>query len=82
MKNTALSLAALLGLSLFAPAFAQGVDFNSLDTNTDGKISFEELQVALPDLTAEDFAVLDTDGDSALSQEEFAVLLEAPTATQ
>lgn len=80
MKKTVMTLAAVLGLSAAAPALAQGVDFDSLDGNLDGKISFEELQVALPDVTQDDFTVLDTDGDGALSREEFAVLLEAPTA--
>lgn len=78
MKKTVMTLAAVLGLSVAAPALAQSVDFDSLDANLDGQISFEELQVALPDITQDDFTVLDTNGDGALSREEFAVLLEAP----
>ena len=74
------ALATLLGLSLAAPAFAQGaVDFDTLDANMDGAVSFEELQVALPAITQDDFTLLDTDGD-ALSREEFTALLEAPAA--
>lgn len=81
MKKTIVTLAALLGLSLAAPAFAQSaVDFDTLDANVDGAVSFEELQTALPAITQEDFTALDTDGDGVLSREEFAVLLEAPAA--
>jgi hypothetical protein len=80
MKKTVITLAALLGLSAAAPALAQGIDFDALDANMDGQISFEELQVALPDITQDDFTILDTDGDGVLSREEFAVLLEAPAA--
>ncbi len=81
MKKMTMTLAALCGLAVAAPAFAQGaVDFDALDANMDGQITFEELQVALPAITEEDFATLDTDGNGALSREEFAVLLEAPAA--
>ena len=80
MKKSIVTLAALLGLSFAAPTFAQGVDFDSLDANMDGVLSFEELQVALPAITQEDFTILDADGDGVLSREEFSVLLEAPTA--
>ncbi|WP_196258743.1 EF-hand domain-containing protein [Pelagibacterium limicola] len=80
MKKTVITLAALLGLSVAAPALAQSVDFDTIDANMDGVVSFEELQVALPAITQEDFDILDTDGDGVLSREEFAVLLEAPAA--
>lgn len=81
MKKTVVTLAALLGLSVAAPAFAQAaVDFNTIDANADGVVSFEELQVALPDITQDDFTALDTNGDGVLSPEELAVLLEAPAA--
>ena len=78
MNKTVLSLATLIGLSATGGAFAQALDFNSLDANADGVISMEELQVAIPDLTAESFAMLDTDG--SLSAEEFAALMPATEA--
>tara|TARA_A100001391_G_scaffold179305_1_gene144214 strand:- start:910 stop:1227 length:318 start_codon:yes stop_codon:yes gene_type:complete len=80
MNKTVLSLAALIGLSATGGAFAQALDFNSLDANADGVISMEELQVAIPDLTAESFAMLDTDTDGSLSAEEFAALMPATEA--
>lgn len=80
MNKTVLSLAAVLGLSLTGGAFAQALDFNSLDANGDGVISMEELQAAIPDLTPESFAMLDTDADGALSAEEFAALMPATEA--
>ncbi|WP_417582324.1 hypothetical protein [Pelagibacterium sp.] len=80
MNKTVLSLAALIGLSATGGAFAQTLDFGSLDANGDGVISMEELQAAIPDLTPESFAMLDTDTDGALSAEEFAALMPATEA--
>ena len=80
MKKTALTIAALIGLSFTGGAFAQGTDFATLDTNADGEISFEELLVVLPDLTEAEFAMLDTDGSGGLSEQEFQVLLTPPAA--
>ncbi len=83
MNKTVLSLAALIGLSATGGAFAQGLDFNSLDADANGEISMEELQAAIPDLTPESFAMIDTDASGALSADEFAALMpatEAPAA--
>lgn len=83
MNKTVITLAALLGLSATGGAFAQGLDFASLDADGNGEISMEELQTAIPDLTPESFAMLDTDASGALSAEEFAALMpatEAPAA--
>lgn len=77
MNKTVLTLAALLGLSVTGGAFAQAPDFGALDTDGNGELSMEELQVAIPDLTAESFAMLDTDASGALSPEEFEALAGA-----
>lgn len=74
MNKTVITLAALIGLSATGGAVAQDLDFNALDTDASGSLSIEELQVAIPDLTAETFAMLDTDADGAISEEEFAAL--------
>lgn len=78
MKKTLLTVATLIGLAAAGGAMAQGLEFDSLDADLSGEISFEELQVVLPNITQEDFAILDVDGSGGLSQAEFAVLLEAP----
>lgn len=77
MNKTVFTLAALIGLSATGGAFAQALDFASLDTDANSEISMEELQVAIPDLTAESFAMLDTDASGALSEDEFAALMPA-----
>lgn len=75
MKKTILTVAALFSLTAAGGAFAQALDFNTLDADLNGQISFEELQVALPNITPEDFALLDTDGNGSLSPEEFEIFL-------
>lgn len=74
MNKTVMTLATLFGLAAGTSAFAQVLDFDSLDTNQDGAISIEELQVAIPDITPEAFALLDTNGDGVLAPDEFAAL--------
>lgn len=80
MKKTVYTLAALIGLSATGAAFAQALDFNALDTDGNGEITIEELQVAIPDLTPESFGMLDTNGDGVLTPDEFAALLPATEA--
>lgn len=79
MKKTILSVATLVGLGFAGSAMAQAVDFHALDTNMDGQISFEELQVVLPEITQEDFDLLDQDGSGGLSEAEFNVLFQPST---
>ncbi len=50
-------------------------DFQTLDTDGNGKLSLQEAQVAWPDLTQEQIAVVDTDGDGQLNTAEYAQLL-------
>lgn len=80
MKKTVFSLAAVAALAMGGSAFAQGLDFASLDADASGTISIEELQVAIPDITPESFALLDSDGDGVLSEQEFAALVPAESA--
>lgn len=81
MHKTILAVATAIGLSVAGGAVAQeALDFDALDTDMNGELSFEELQAALPEITQEDFDMLDTDGSGALSPEEFAALMEAPAA--
>ncbi|RDE10307.1 EF-hand domain-containing protein [Pelagibacterium lacus] len=74
MKKTAFTLATLIGLSFAGGALAQDLDFATLDADGSGALTLEELQVAIPDLTAESFAMLDTDANGEISEEEFAAL--------
>lgn len=80
MKKTILSIATIIGLTAAGAAVAQDVTFESVDTDGDGQVSFEELQTILPAVTQEDFAILDQDGSGALSPDEFNVLLTPPAA--
>jgi hypothetical protein len=69
MQKIALSLA-VLGLSATA-AFAQTpTSFADVDTDTNGELSFVELQVAWPDLTQAEFDTADIDKSGGLSTDE------------
>lgn len=68
MKKVMISLAVI---AFAAPAFAQAGTFAELDADQNGEVSFEELTVAMPDLTVEKFATADTDANGALSEEEY-----------
>jgi len=46
------------------------IDFVALDTDANGKLSLEEVQVAWPDLSQQQFEAADTDHDGALSEDE------------
>lgn len=80
MKKIVLSTLVVLGLS--STAYAQAAtDFVTVDTDASGAVSFEEAQIAWPDLTPEAFATADTDANGELSAEEYAmVLATAPAA--
>lgn len=71
MKTILTSAAAILALA--APVWAQ----SAMDTDGDGNVSMEELQVAMPDMTPELFAEMDTDADGVLSEAEIAAATEA-----
>jgi len=72
MKTILATTAAIFTIA--APAWAATVA--ELDTNTDGLVSFEEVQAVYPDTTAEAFAALDVDGDGSLNEEELSAAQE------
>lgn len=63
-------------LALTSGAFAQNITFAGLDTDASGEITYEEMTVAQPDLTAEQFTLADVDASGALSEAEFTVYME------
>ena len=69
-------LSSLIVLGLSGAAHAQtATDFVTVDTDASGAVSFEEAQVAWPDLTTESFATADTDANGELSAEEYVLIL-------
>lgn len=76
MRKIALGLVAA---TLFAaPVMAQTpLTFADVDTNADGRLSYEELQVVWPDLTPEEFATADIEGAGGLTPEQLNALQPA-----
>ncbi len=70
LKTTAVAL--IFGLTP-AAVLAQ----ESMDTNGDGVFSYDELLVAIPELTEETFIAIDVSGDGLVDPEEFAAAQEA-----
>lgn len=70
-----------LALSALALLAACGQEdpraYVKVDHNKDGKIIFEELIIAYPDLTVDEFRAVDKDRGGALSEEEFVVFAKA-----
>ncbi|MBN9035067.1 MAG: hypothetical protein J0H53_03270 [Rhizobiales bacterium] len=67
-------LAALAVATLASPAFAQAVDFATADADANGKVTWEEVQKAAPNVTEDQFKAADADQSGDLSQEELAKL--------
>ena len=65
--------AALLALLFPGALWAQDV----LDTNADGVITLDEVQMMHPDVDSESFMQADTDSDGLLNEEELAAAREA-----
>lgn len=71
MKKT-FAFAAIATLMAAPAAFAgDETTMAEIDTNADGAITIEELQVHNPDVTVESFADWDVNGDAQLSKAEF-----------
>ena len=73
MKTILTTTAAVLALS--APSWAASV--SELDGDGDGAVTIDELQVAYPEITAEEFAAMDTNADGVLDDEEISAAQEA-----
>lgn len=73
MRKIALGLVAA---SLFAvPVMAQTpLTFADVDSNGDGRLSYEELQVVWPDLTPEEFAAADVESAGSITPEQLNAL--------
>ena len=56
------------------PAYAQTLDFTTVDTEQSGTVSLKKLQAAIPDLTQEQFIAADADGSGNFSPDAFATL--------
>ncbi|MEM8823338.1 MAG: EF-hand domain-containing protein [Pseudomonadota bacterium] len=72
MKAILTTTAASL-LLLAVPAWAA----SEMDTDGDGNVTLEEVQAAMPEITAEMFASMDTDADGVLSDVEITAATEA-----
>lgn len=68
MKRRFIALAA--SASLFPFAVMAG-DFDNLDADGSGGLSFGEVRAAAPNVTVEEFVSADNDGSGELSREEF-----------
>lgn len=77
MKNIALTLATLLGLSA-VPAIAQDLP-EIADTDSNGIWSLTEMQTAYPDLTEEVFLTLDANKDGGIDTVELTAAVAAGT---
>lgn len=73
MESKKLVIVSALAFGLPVTGLAQ----SSADTNGDGVLTIEEVQVVVPDVDAEGFAQMDANGDGALDQDEVAVAQEA-----
>lgn len=77
MKNIALTLATLLGLTA-VPAVAQDLP-EIADADSNGIWSLTEMQTAYPDLTEEVFLTLDTNKDGGVDMAELTAAVAAGT---
>jgi len=75
MKTTPIFIATA-ALLLSTSAFAASNDFTKADTNGDGRVTPEELVVAIPEMTDAKFKAADANGDGVLSQEEYEVAMK------
>jgi LysM repeat protein len=72
MKNgCAIFLAILLGVVLGGCSKEDPRGFPKVDYNKDGKVIFEELIIAFPDLTVEEFLAADVDHSGDISDKEY-----------
>lgn len=69
-----LTMTRLIAASLITvPMAALAADYMAADTNQDGMLSLEEVQVILPEMSTDMFMQVDTDGDGLINGDELAV---------
>lgn len=68
---TATSVAAVLATGAFAQSF------QDLDGDSDGRLTLQEVQAAVPAVTQRAYDAYDADADGYLSEAEFAAWVEA-----
>ncbi|MBO6827719.1 MAG: hypothetical protein JJ879_16075 [Sneathiella sp.] len=66
-----LTTAAAFTTIAFVSAHAEGMTFETVDTDKSGAISMQELVTAMPTVTDAQFKGADLDGNGELSKEEF-----------
>jgi len=74
MKHLFLSLA-LIGFAIGSSSqvIAAEMEFDKVDANADGTLTFEEVAAAMPDMNEDQFKAADTDGDGVLSKPEWTL---------
>lgn len=68
------AIGALLATSV---AFAAHAMSAQIDTDGDGKASFDELQKVFPEITEDVFLEIDTNADGLVDDEEMAIAVES-----
>ncbi|MEX0583998.1 MAG: EF-hand domain-containing protein [Sneathiella sp.] len=76
MRKFLISTAAITFLAA-APALAAAPEFQAIDTDGNGAVSFEELVIVMPDTTKDQFAAADIDQDGELSKEEYTAAVKS-----
>ncbi|WP_170477595.1 EF-hand domain-containing protein [Ruegeria arenilitoris] len=69
MKPHNLAFISAIALLLPAWSFAQ----SSVDTNGDGVLTLEEVQIVMPEIDTDSFAAMDANGDGTLDADEISV---------
>lgn len=77
MHKSILPLAAATALALTSLAHAQAPEFATVDADTSGEVSMEELTAAGVTITEEQFATADADASGGLSEAELAAVVTA-----
>ncbi|WP_439110854.1 hypothetical protein [Lentibacter sp.] len=80
MKKVTLTLAALA--TALTPMLAHADMMADLDSNGDGVVTVDELQAAMPDVTAESFSEMDINDDGMLDADEIAAAEDAGLMNQ
>lgn len=70
-----LTAALLLGaMTASTAALAQGMAFQTVDSDQDGYVSYEEISAAVPTMSEDMFQAADVNEDNLLDPEEFATV--------